>query len=276
MRYISLFFLLFLGSVLHAQYYYNDIIAAKQSAQNYLIIKAQKIKTIEVRSYDDHGEQVTSFSLQQVFSNNWNKMELSTQNATGEKSLLTTYYKNNLVSNTIERSKHIETITNYSYDAQNRIISIESISKDSAYKYQNTEKHIWHYGSNNAPEEMIKIRNGKDTTLVKFTYDEQGNVAEEKWFRMGRLIETYYYYYDDNHLITDIVRYNRNAKKLLPDFMFEYNAQKQLSSMTQVSANSNGYLIWHYIYNAAGLKTEEICKDKQNQLIANFKYFYQQ
>jgi hypothetical protein len=275
MRYISLFFLLFLCSVLHAQYYYNDIIAAKQSAQNYLIIKAQKTKTIAVRSYDDLGEQVTSFSLQQVFTNNWNKMELSTQNATGEKSLLTTYYKNNLVSNTIERSKHIETITNHSYDAQNRIISIESISKDSAYKYQNTEKHIWHYGSNNAPEEMIKIRNGKDTTWVKFTYDEQGNVAEEICFRMGRLIETYYYYNDDHHLITDIVRYNRNAKKLLPDFMFEYNAQKKLSSMTQVSANSNGYLIWPYIYNAAGLKTEEICKDKQNQLIANFKYFYQ-
>ncbi|MGC8749537.1 hypothetical protein [Hydrotalea sp.] len=276
MRYISILFLLLIGSLVHAQYYYNDIIAAKQSAQNYSIIKAQKIKTIEVFSYDDLDEQVKSFSLQQVFSNNWNKMELSTQNATGEKSTLTTYYKNNLVSNTVERSKHIETITNYTYDAQNRLLSIESTSKDSAYKYQNTEKHIWLYGSNGTPTEMIKIRNGKDSTLVRFTFDEQGNVAEEKWLRMGRLIETYYYYYDNNHLITDIVRYNRNAKKLLPDYMFEYNAQQQMSSMTQVSANSNGYLIWHYTYNAAGLKTEEICKDKQNQLVANFKYVYQQ
>jgi len=276
MRYISIFFLLLIGSLVHAQYYYNDIIAAKQSAQNYSIIKAQKIKTIEVISYDQNDEQVKSFSLQQIFSNNWNKMELSTQNAKGEKSTLTTYYKNNLVSNTIERSNQIETITNYTYDAQNRLISIASTSKDSAYKYQNTEKHIWLYGSNGAPVEMIKIRNGKDSTFVKFTFDEQGNVAEEKWLRMGRLIETYYYYYDNNHLITDIVRYNRNAKKLLPDFMFEYNAQQQMTSMTQVSANSNGYLVWHYIYNAAGLKTEEVCKDKQNQLVANFKYVYQQ
>ncbi|WP_288073179.1 hypothetical protein [Hydrotalea sp.] len=276
MHYFSLIILFMSCQWAHAQYYYNDIIAAKQSIQNYIHIKNQKIKSIDVQSFDENNEPAKGFALQQLFTNNWTKMILSTQNATGEKSTLITYYKNNLVNNTIERTNHIETTTNYTHDAKNNITEILSVTKDSTYHYQNTEKHIWHYLSGGAPADMIKIKNNLDTTFVHFTYDEHGNVAEEKWIRMGRLIETYYYYYNDMHLLTDIVRFNRNARKLLPDYLFEYNSMRQLSSMTQISPNNNSYLVWNYSYNSAGLKEEDICRNKENQLVARFKYVYHQ
>ncbi|WP_298297997.1 hypothetical protein [Hydrotalea sp.] len=276
MRYFSLLILLICSQLALGQYYYNDIIAAKQGVRNYLQLKVQKIKTVEVVSYDENNEPADAFALQQIFTNNWNKMTLTSQNATGEKSTLTTNYKNNLVANTIERTNNIEIITNYTYDANNNITLIESISKDSAYKYQNFEKHVWQYSAGDTPIEMFKIKNNKDTTMVHFTFDEHGNVAEEKWIRFGKLIETYYYYYNDSHLLTDIVRFNRNARKLLPDYLFEYNAQQQLNSMTQVSPNNNSYLVWHYSYNAAGLKEEDVCRNKENQLVARFKYVYHQ
>ncbi|MDE3125865.1 MAG: hypothetical protein KGK14_10145 [Bacteroidota bacterium] len=274
MRYICVIIFLLSTHLAKSQFYYNDIIAANQSQKNYLQLKAQKIKSLDVASFDEQNEPVNNFSLQQSFSNNWNKMIINSKDAKGEKSILITTYKNNLVMNTFERTNQIETITNYTYDTNKHVILIETITKDSVYKYQNTEKHIWNYSLNGRPINMLKIKNNKDTTVVHFTFDEHGNVAEEKWIRFGNLIETYYYYYDEANLLTDIVRYNRNVKKLLPDYLFEYNPQQQLISMTQVSPNSNSYLVWHYSYNADGLKEEDVCRNKENQLVAKFKYIY--
>ena len=114
-----------------------------------------------------------------------------------------------------------------------------------------------------------------DTTVVSFIYDEENQVAEERWTKSNRSIETYYYYYNQKKQITDIVRYNRKAKAMLPDFIFEYNDMDQLSQMTQTQSGSANYLIWRYTYNDQGLKVREVAYNKEKELMGRIEYSYQ-
>ena len=72
---------------------------------------------------------------------------------------------------------------------------------------RSTEVHLWKYNDNGQPAQMMRIKDGSDTTMVQFTYDN-GNVAQETWRRKGNITENYYYYYNSNNQLTDIVRYN--------------------------------------------------------------------
>ncbi|TAE19514.1 MAG: hypothetical protein EAY72_00235, partial [Bacteroidetes bacterium] len=78
----------------------------------------------------------------------------------------------------------------------------------------------------------------------------------------------------NSHLLTDIVRYNNKAKKLLPDFLYEYDATGQLVQTTQVLTGSNNYFIWKYSYQENGLKLKEECFDKQGLLVGYVTYSY--
>jgi hypothetical protein len=101
-------------------------------------------------------------------------------------------------------------------------------------------------------------------------------VAEEHWLKRGADIETYYYYYDKENRVTDVVRFNKKFKRLLPDFTFEYNAAGLVTQMLQVpNSNNTNYLIWAYRYNSNNLKVEEICTNKQKQQIGKMEYVYE-
>ena len=70
------------------------------------------------------------------------------------------------------------------------------------------------------PTGMLKIVNNTDTTYVRFVPDEKGNIGEEHATRAGEALPVIYYYYDDSNRLTDIVRYNLKAQRLLPDNIF--------------------------------------------------------
>ena len=88
------------------------------------------------------------------------------------------------------------------------------------------------------------------------------------------MIENYYYYYNDKNWLTDIVRYNNKAKKMLPDFLYEYDTEGRVSKMIQVIAGGTNYNIWVYTYNSLGLKEKEVCYDKKKQLLGTVEYLY--
>ena len=73
--------------------------------------------------------------------------------------------------------------------------------------------------------------------------------------RAGQTLPSIYYYYDNDGRLTDIVRYNQKAGRLLPDYVFEYNSGR-LSSMLFVPAGSTDYQKWIYSYDANGLKDQ--------------------
>ena len=122
---------------------------------------------------------------------------------------------------------------------------------------------------------MLRIVNDIDTTYVSFTIDAKGNVTEEYSTRKGVKSEPVYYYYDANNRLTDIVRYNTKARKLLPEYMFEYSADNKVIQKITVPANSSNYIIWRYQYDAGGLKTKEAVYDKYKALTGKIEYIYQ-
>ena len=121
---------------------------------------------------------------------------------------------------------------------------------------------------------MLRIKNKVDTIYVSFKTDEKGRIIEEQETRKGVKSEPYYYYYNNSGQLSDIVRYNPKARRLLPEYMFEYSPSNQVIQKITVPSGSDKYLIWRYQYNAQGLKTKEAIYDKQKQLTGKVEYQY--
>jgi hypothetical protein len=117
---------------------------------------------------------------------------------------------------------------------------------------------------------MLRILNNSDTTDVRFTLDERGNVIEELPFVRKISGDKTYYYYDSKNRLTDIVRYNVKAKRLLPDYMFEYSDDNVvIQKITAVSTGGLPYVTWRYVYDKKGLKTKEATFIKPKEATSN-------
>jgi len=259
----------------YGQYYYNDILSNDQGNRQYQLLKTAKIHKVKVTSFEADGKPSEGFFLEEEFTADWTKMTTSSNISTGASSVLTSYYLTNRLRRTDETKRGVETKTEYSYDEKGRVSTITSTSMDTSLKSQSVETHIWQYKVNGLPDQMLKLKNKLDSTRITFVYDDLGNPAEEHWKKNNRELETYYYYYNDKHLLTDIVRFNKRVSKLLPDFLFEYDATGRLTQMTQVPANSSNYTTWKYVYTDSGLKKEEVCYDKQKNVIGKIEYAYE-
>jgi hypothetical protein len=163
----------------------------------------------------------------------------------------------------------------YNYDNAGRVASINSLSKDFDGTFINAENHIWTYNEKGIPVSMLKVKNDKDTTYVSFIIDDQDNIAEERWRRNNRLTETYYYYYNPKKQLTDVVRFSRKAKAMIPDYTLDYDDNGRISEMRQTQATSANYLIWRYVYNDKGMKDKEYVFNKQKELLGKIEYSYQ-
>ena len=188
--------------------------------------------------------------------------------------LLTNEYQNGVLIKTTDAHGGVESYTTYSYNANNMLGTIASNTNDTFMNATVAETHIWTYNEANYPTKMIKIKNATDTTIVNFISDEKGNPIEEHWTKKNKEIETYYYYYNDKNLLSDVVRFNVRARRLLPDYTFEYNEVGNLVKSTQLPAGSSNYLIWQYTYLPNGLKDQEIAYNKQRTIIGKMKYEY--
>ena len=119
---------------------------------------------------------------------------------------------------------------------------------------------------------MLRIKNQKDSALIDFILDEQGNVTDE--INAMPNGQHYYYYYDAKNRLTDIVKFNVVMGKLRPDFTFEYNNSNQVTQMIAVEEGVNrNYYTWKYVYND-GLRIIEKCFSKENVLLGYFEYEY--
>ncbi len=255
---------------LFSQYYYNDIIANYQSNQQYQLLKSNKVKKVSVNSFDADNTVLQGLSLTQEFTSDYSA--LSTIDST---STVNTFYENNKVKHISSITKGIETMTDYLYDNKGKLHIINSTSTDTALKTDATEMHIWEYNATGGPDYMLKIKNKTDTARIELICDAEGNVIEEHWKKKNISLETYYYYYNDKKLLTDIVRFNKRAQKLLPDFLFEYDdTNNRVKQMVQVPTGTSNYLVWNYSYNEKGLRIQEICLNKQKQVVGKVVYTY--
>jgi hypothetical protein len=169
----------------------------------------------------------------------------------------------------------MSSITTYQYDANGKIVLIQNVLKDTANDFNQTEIHKWIYAPDGNAEKMWRIINYTDSLEIKFTTDEVGNIGYERTYRKGVETGAIYYYYDEKKRLTDIVRYNKKAKRLIPDIMFEYDENDRvIQKITTTSSLNMKYLIWRYIFNSQGLKSKEALFNHNKEITGKIEYTY--
>ena len=263
--------LLFSLASTRAQYYYKDIWVTTQLNKEFILLKEEKIRSVNVKSFEDDGSPSEGFFLQRKIDKNFRISETVSNTSFTDQSLLTaTMNDEGRIISSVDSSTHSVGLTRYNYTNKGKVISLFTQIHppgDSAYI---TEERIYTYGPKGNVEKMIRKKNGLQVSEVNFTLDEAGNVAEE----IESPGKKYYYYYDSKNRLTDVVRYNALAKRLLPDYMFSYNAAGNMTQQVAVSEGSSNYFIWKYTYNDLGLKETEKVFSKERRLLGTIEYAY--
>ena len=261
---------------LNAQYYYKDIIITNETNRQMQAFRQNKVLTVTAIGFDQLGVKNPDFSEVQEMMKNANALKIATSgNPVGLSILYMDFDKENRLIHSTDSSKDVLSKTSYSYDNTGRIAEIKNTSSDSGKTISITEVHKWTYNEAGKPVKMLRIVNNNDTTEVRFTLDEKGNVIDERPFKKGKEGEMTYYYYDDRNRLTDIVRYNAKIKKLMPDYLFEYDdADRVIQKITTLSNLNLGYLIWRYAFDNKGLKTKEALFNKDKVMTGKIEYSY--
>ena len=269
-------FLLLLLLFFHAnsQYYYKDLVAAADITRLMKTYTANNIKKVTARGVTPEGTATSDFS--EVGEINGPVLKVTTNSNKAISTLKYSFNDHGLLISAVDSTLNVKSTSTYTYDANGKIISISNAATDadSSGDFSQTEIHQYIYKDGKL-DRMWRIINKKDSLEVRFGTDEHGNVIEERNFRRGVLADPIYYYYDDRNRLTDIVRFNYKANRLLPDFLFEYDDNDRvIQKITTTSGNNLGYLTWRYLFDEKGLKIKEALFNKDKQLQGRIDYSY--
>lgn len=275
MKALLVLFIILLSSTSYAQYYYNDIVGTMEINRQMNSYLKNKVRTVSATGVDQRGSKATNFSEFQEVKDNGTILKITTISNLNKTVVVNTYDKKGRIIRMADSSTAVQTILEYEYDDDGRISFIRNTMRDSANDFNQVEVHQWLYADKDKPVKMYRIINGIDSLEVRFIPDEFGNPGDEKTYRRNVETGAIFYYYDEKERITDIVRYNTKAKKLLPDQLFEYDDNNRMIQRitTTTSVNLN-YLIWRYIYDEKGLKTKEALFNSDKQLTGKIEFSY--
>jgi len=275
MKNILIGFALVFPAVSFCQYYYNDILDARVTGEKMKNYTQQKVNTITATGYDARGAKTTDFNEWQEINAEKRILKITTRNGQQVNRQYYQFDNEFKLTSIVDSSGDIKSYTVYTYDNSGNITSINTTTIDSLQDFNEMVEHQYVYNAAGQPEKLWRIVNGTDSSEYRLSLEENKNVADEQLFRRGVGIDPIYYYYDEKNRLTDIVRFNKKAKKLLPTVMFEYDgADRIIQKMTILSANNPDYLIWRYLYNEKGLKTKEALFNKQKELTGRIEYAY--
>ncbi|HYO21291.1 MAG TPA: hypothetical protein VER36_02725 [Flavisolibacter sp.] len=257
-----------------AQYYYKDIVGTRESAELITAYRNNKVRTVTLNSYTVNNAPLNAFSIQQEFLPAQQALRTITKSEYTAPSYLTSYIDAaGRVIKTTDSTNGVVNTTLYSYNTSGHLTAVWFTAGDTLTAVK-TDDHLWQYDANNRISKMLRIKNKKDTAVVTFKLDGKGNVIEEQEKRRVSSEEPYQYYYDEANRLTDIVRFNKNAGRLLPEAMFEYSEKNQVIQRYTIPPNSDDYLIWRFAYDNKGLKTKEVVFNKQKEQTGKVEYVY--
>lgn len=266
---------LLISVIAHGQFYYKDLLDAKDLGERMKTYANNKVQAITATGFDGQGSKSSDFNEWQEVNGGKNTLSVATRNGQTVSRQTYQFDPQYRLSSITDAGSSIRSMTTYTYDGDNNIILISTVVNDSLSDFNEKEEHQWQYTAEGKPQKMWRIVNGNDSSEYRFTIDEKGNVSDEQLFRRGAGLDRVYYYYDDNNRLTDIVRYDKKLKKLLPDMMFEYDeANRVIQKTTTLSTTARNYLIWRYLFNEKGLKTKEALFNKQKELTGKIEYAY--
>jgi YD repeat-containing protein len=257
-----------------AQYYYKDIIVPRQTAAQWKGYKENRVREVTISSFEGNGQPTEGFVGKITIADDFSQIATYTRSDENQASTLLARYNNlGMLTGSIDTSDRFQSTTEYKYDGQGHIVTITNYSLETDNQVKESEQHIWIYDPNGIAQMMFKIKESTDTTFIRFIADEKGNITEERQVHHQDSLPVIYYYYDEQNRLTDIVRYNARARRLLPDYIFEYNSSGQINSMLVVP-EGNDYQKWIYEYNDHGLKSRENCFGKGKELLGRIEYDY--
>ena len=252
-------FLLLLLLFFHAnsQYYYKDLVSAADITRLMKTYTGNNIKKVTARGITPEGSPASVFS--EVSEINGTTLKVTTNNNKAISTLKFSFNDRGQLISLVDSAINVKSTSTYTYDANGKIISISNSATDtdSSGDFSQTEVHQYVYKDGKL-DKMWRIINKTDSLEVRFVTDENGNVIEERNFKRGVLADPVYYYYDDRNRLTDIVRFNYKANRLLPDYLFEYDENDRvIQKITTTSGKNIGYLTWRYLFDEKGLKTKD-------------------
>jgi hypothetical protein len=264
-----------LSSTTNAQFFYKDIWTNQQLTKEFAILKNENLRTVSVKSFEDDGEPSDGFYCERKIDRNFTRSEMISRSQITQQSLLVSYYNDRgWIMKTVDSSQTSLARSDYDYDNKGRITMITNFTKANDEGGGITETHQYIYNAGGKLEKMIRRKNNADVSTVNFTVDDKGNVIEEEEITRGVKGRKYLYYYDDKNRLTDVVHYNARAKRLLPDYMYEYNQLGQIRQMISTDDNTSNYFTWKYTYNDLRLRESEKCYSKERRLLGSIQYEY--
>jgi YD repeat-containing protein len=219
--------------------------------------------------------QVKVFFVKKKINKNYSQSEMISKSyITGQSLLVTDYNADGLVIKTTNSTSTTNNITQYEYDGKGRLTRLHTITSADADSIQITETHEYTYNDEGKPVKMLRKKNNQLLSTITFVTDDKGNIVEEN-VEGNSSDKKYFYYYDDKNHLTDVVHYNELAKRLLPDYMFEYNALDEPKQMISIDESGRNYFIWKYAYNDKKLPEIQKCYSKEKRLLGTIEYEYQ-
>lgn len=266
-------FLLSLSSA-KAQYYYKDLMSTAQQNKEFSILKNGNLHLIKLSSFDENDQPSNGFFCEKKINKSFSQSQmLSKSNITGQSLLQTDYNSNGDVIKTTTTTPTTTNTVDFEYNDSGNISLIRTKTIADGDSSGIIETHEYFY-VNGKPVKMIRKKNNSIISTISFLTDNKGNIIEENPEGKGS-DKKYYYYYDDNNRLTDVVHYNVIAKRLLPDYMFEYNDDNKPKQMISVDESGRNYFIWKYAYTDKKLPEIQKCFSKEKQLLGTIQFDYE-
>jgi YD repeat-containing protein len=258
----------------NAQYFYKDIWSNGQLMKEFSILKNENLKTVKIKSFEDDGEPSEGFFCEKKINKNYTQSEMISRSyITGQSLLISDYNKEGRPVKTTDNTPTTTSTTHYEYDGNGRLTNVQTVTKADDDSGEITETHEYVYNEN-SPVKMLCKKNNVLISTIHFVSDANGNVIEENAEGNNSTGKKYFYYYDDKNRLTDVVHFNERARRLLPDYMYEYNSFNQPNQMISTEEGGNNYFIWKYTYNDKNLRETEKCFSKEKRLLGTIEYVY--
>lgn len=270
----------------NAQYYYQDIYNTLETNRQHEQYRANRVQSVRILSLDAQKQPSPGFHCSKTFSPDYRQTTTVTKSfSTGADRLISFFDTEGKIIRTIDSAANSTSQTRIYYNRSGKIDSLvflsyaaEQMKTDSFLRYNARyrlrETHIYYYDSSGVVKKMERKKNNRLYSTIYFEKDGAGHVFKEYEKNNGRPV--YYYKYKNNRL-TDVFHYNNRRKKMIPDYLFDFDEQGRLTTKTVVLANSHNFLEWHYSYNQKGQINKQLCynDDKELQGSLIFKYRYQ-
>jgi YD repeat-containing protein len=230
---------------------------------------------IKVKSFDEKDQPSNGFFCEKRINKDFSQSQMISKSNITEQSLLETRYDKS--GRVIETTTNTPTTTNtieFEYDAAGFLSMISTKTMGDGDSTGITEMHQYFY-ENGKPQKMLRKINGALVSTISFVADDKGNIIEEHATGSSN-DKKYYYYYDDKNRLTDLVHYNVVAKRLLPDYMFEYDNDNKPVQKISVDETGRNYFIWRYAYDDKQLPEIQKCYSKEKDLLGTIQFEYMQ